>query len=87
MPAAVTPKSIHGAVVAESSVPAMTDAKCRVLVLCTANVCRSPVTAMLLDRALLNRGIDAVVESAGFLPGGEPACPTMTDLLADLVWI
>ena len=33
---------------------------------------------MLLDRALLDRGIDAIVESAGFLEGGAPACATMS---------
>ena len=52
--------------------------KLRVLVLCTANVCRSPVTAMLLDRALVERGVDGVVRSAGFLVEDEPACPAMT---------
>ena len=32
---------------------------------------------MMLDRALLDRGVDAIVESAGFLEGGAPACPMM----------
>jgi protein-tyrosine phosphatase len=54
------------------------DHRLRVLVVCTANVCRSPVSAMMLDRALLDRGIDAIVDSAGFLEGGAPACPTMS---------
>lgn len=43
----------------------------RVLVLCTANSCRSPIAAALLRRHLAERGIEGVVvESAGFLPGG-----------------
>jgi protein-tyrosine-phosphatase len=33
---------------------------------------------MLLDRALLKRGVDAIVESAGFYDGGAPACTTMS---------
>ena len=32
---------------------------------------------MMLDRALLKRGVDAIVESGGFHEGGAPACPTM----------
>lgn len=42
----------------------------RVLVLCTANRCRSPLAAALLRARL--EGSDAVVTSAGYLPGGEP---------------
>jgi hypothetical protein len=33
---------------------------------CTANVCRSPISARILDGAVLDRGLDATVESAGF---------------------
>ena len=50
-----------------------TDQRLRVLVVCTANVCRSPVSAMLLDRALLKRDVDAIVESGGFYVGGAKA--------------
>ena len=32
--------------------------------------------AMMLDRALLDRGLDAIVESAGFYEAGMPACRT-----------
>jgi Low molecular weight phosphotyrosine protein phosphatase len=49
-----------------------------VLVVCTANVCRSPISAIMLDRVLLDRGLDAVVESAGFYEAGMPAGRTMT---------
>jgi len=37
----------------------------RILVVCTANVCRSPVTEHLLQRHLDARGVAAVVRSAG----------------------
>jgi protein-tyrosine-phosphatase len=33
---------------------------------------------MMLDRALLERGVDAIVESGGFHEGGAPACSTMS---------
>ena len=36
-----------------------------VLVACTANQCRSPMAAALLDRALAERGVPARVQSAG----------------------
>jgi len=39
---------------------------------------------MMLDRALLDRGVDAVVESAGFLEGGACACSTMSAFGAEL---
>lgn len=55
----------------------MSDPRLRVLVLCTANVCRSPITAMMLDRELLARGVNAVVDSAGFLDSGAAPCVNM----------
>lgn len=39
---------------------------------------------MLLDRALLKRGVDAIVESGGFLEGAAPACPVMTSFAAEV---
>jgi len=39
---------------------------------------------MLLDRALLNRNHDAIVESAGFHEGGARACPTMSAFGAEV---
>lgn len=44
----------------------------RILVVCTANRCRSPLAAAILSRELERRGLDAEVSSAGLLPGGEP---------------
>jgi protein-tyrosine-phosphatase len=39
---------------------------------------------MMLDRALLDRGVDAIVESAGFLESGAPACPMMRSFGSEL---
>lgn len=43
---------------------------CVILVLCTANLCRSPMAAALMARRLKIAGIQASVESAGLLTGG-----------------
>ena len=48
-----------------------------VLVLCTANVCRSPAAAALLRRRLAGARPAVPVSSAGLLPGGSPALPEM----------
>src|ERR1043165_7281650 len=37
----------------------------RVLFVCTGNICRSPIAAALLERALKERGLDVAVSSAG----------------------
>jgi len=42
-----------------------------VLVLCTANRCRSPMAGVLLRRAFTRAGMPVSVETAGFLPGGQ----------------
>lgn len=39
---------------------------------------------MMLDRALLSQGIDAIVESGGFMEAGMTACPTMTTFGTEL---
>jgi len=41
-----------------------------VLLLCSANLCRSPTAAALLDRRLAQRHVGATVTSAGMGPGG-----------------
>ena len=38
----------------------------------------------MLDRALLKRGVDAIVESGGFYEGGAPACSTMASFAAEV---
>lgn len=45
----------------------------RLLVVCTANQCRSPLGEVIARADLGRRGVPAVVASAGFLAGGAPA--------------
>lgn len=45
------------------------------LVLCTANICRSPMAERFLRQAAADRGADATVTSAGLLTGGRAASP------------
>ena len=51
----------------------MTDEPLRILMVCTANQCRSPLAEVIARRDLAARGVDAVVVSAGLLAGGRPA--------------
>jgi protein-tyrosine phosphatase len=44
-----------------------------VLVLCTANLCRSPTAEVLLTRRFAEHGVDAHVHSAGRMSGGHPS--------------
>lgn len=50
-----------------------TSAPVRLLVVCTANQCRSPLGEVIARADLERRGVRAEVASAGFLPGGSPA--------------
>ena len=45
----------------------------RVLVVCTGNICRSPMAAALLHGRLQTLGVEADVASAGLLYAGRPA--------------
>lgn len=54
---------------------------CVILVLCSANQCRSPMTAALLTRHLSEADITAAVSSAGMLPGGAPPPPAVLDAI------
>jgi protein-tyrosine phosphatase len=62
--------------------PALHPAPLRILVVCTANRCRSPAAEVLLWRALVERGVPAIVRSAGFLEAGHRADRTMAGVLA-----
>jgi protein-tyrosine phosphatase len=53
-----------------------------VLVVCTANVCRSPMAEALLRRHLAELAPDATVRSAGMLVGGEPPRPEVVTAMA-----
>jgi protein-tyrosine phosphatase len=55
----------------------------RILVVCTANRCRSPVAEALLWRALVLEGVPAVVRSAGFLDPGHPVDETTRKVMAE----
>jgi protein-tyrosine phosphatase len=52
------------------------------VVLCTANVCRSPMAAALLGRRLSELGVTAWVRSAGMLRGGDPPLPGVISVMA-----
>lgn len=53
----------------------------RILVLCTANVCRSVMTAAFLARGLRIYGLPFRVESAGFIREGDPAPDEVTAIM------
>lgn len=50
-----------------------TDGTFRLLVMCTANQCRSPMAAVIAEAHLHRKGVDAVVASCGVMDGGVPA--------------
>ncbi len=52
----------------------------QVLVICTANICRSPVGAQLIRDRAAGRSLAIDVDSAGFLEVGRPADPTMVSM-------
>jgi protein-tyrosine phosphatase len=47
----------------------------RVLLVCTANICRSPMAEALFKRRAADRDPSLVVRSAGLLEAGQPAAP------------
>jgi protein-tyrosine phosphatase len=53
-----------------------------IVVLCSANVCRSPMAAALLARRLSGLGVAARVRSAGMLRGGDPPLPEVISVTA-----
>jgi len=54
----------------------------RLVAVCTANQCRSPMVEVLLRHALEARGVGAQVSSAGSLRGGVPASPGSVKAMA-----
>ncbi len=57
-------------------------AQAGILVLCTANVCRSPMAAPLLARQLAALGEPVPVHSAGALRHGDPPHPEVISVMA-----
>lgn len=53
----------------------------RILVVCTANICRSVMAERILRQAVSARGAAAEITSCGMLFDGEPASETVIDLL------
>lgn len=53
-----------------------------VLVVCTANVCRSPMAEALLARRMSELGSDTMVRSAGMLSDGNPPYPEAVSAMA-----
>lgn len=54
----------------------------RVLFVCTANICRSPLASALFAKAALNHGAsEALSASAGFLEGGRPVHTSVKQIL------
>jgi protein-tyrosine phosphatase len=53
-----------------------------VLVVCTANVCRSPMAEALLTRRMTELGSDTTVRSAGMLGDGNPPYPEVVSAMA-----
>jgi protein-tyrosine phosphatase len=52
-----------------------------ILVLCTANVCRSPMAAALLARRLAALGVTVPVRAAGMIGGGDPPHPEVISVM------
>jgi protein-tyrosine phosphatase len=53
-----------------------------IVVMCTANVCRSPMAAALLARPLAALGVTVPVRSAGMIGGGDPPHPEVMSVMA-----
>jgi protein-tyrosine phosphatase len=61
----------------------MTDSgEADVVVLCTANICRSPMAAALLTRRLAALGVTVPVRSAGMISSGDPPHPEVITVMA-----
>ncbi len=62
----------------------MNDQPLDILVVCTANRCRSPIGEVLLADALERHEVNAVVASAGLLGGDHPAEPEAVEAVAQI---
>ena len=74
----------------DGGIPRITGAKVKrdntvpseIVVLCTANVCRSPMAASLLARRLGALGVTVPVRSAGMIGSGDPPYPEVVSVMA-----
>ena len=53
-----------------------------IIMLCTANVCRSPMAAALLARRLAALGVTVPIRSAGMISSGDPPHPEVISVMA-----
>jgi protein-tyrosine phosphatase len=63
--------------------PSPVDRPFRVLLVCTANICRSPMAEAFLRDAFAARGLSATIASAGFLEAGLPASDNTVKVMAE----
>ena len=54
----------------------------RILVVCTGNICRSPMAEAMLRQRLDERDVPAEITSAGFVTEDRPASPPAVELLS-----
>ncbi len=55
-----------------------------ILIVCTANICRSPMAEALFRSRLTEHGVDCEVSSAGLLEGGHPSPPEVVMTMAEV---
>lgn len=55
----------------------------RILVVCTANICRSVMAERMLQREIEARGLDVEISSCGLMFDGAPASDTVLAVLAE----
>jgi protein-tyrosine phosphatase len=61
----------------------VTDHPLAILVVCTANICRSPMGEGLIRDAFERVGVPVIVRSAGLLDGGRSVSPVAASVLRD----
>nr|MDK2850667.1 hypothetical protein [Candidatus Cloacimonadota bacterium] len=57
--------------------------KPRIMFVCTANICRSPMAEMLFDKMLHDEGINMISDSSGLLEGGHMISLSSMELLME----